>query len=378
MRLAVTGGGTGGHVYPAVAVATALQQAPMSVPPEDVLYLGLQGGLEETVATQGGFAFAPISAAPMRGRGPAGLVSGGVRILAGIAQASRALKHFDVQAVLATGGYVSVPVGLAAWLRKIPLLLYVPDLEPGLAVRLLAYFARTIAVTAPTTAKPFPAAKTVVTGYPVRAGFGARSREAARTRFGLSPALKTLLVWGGSQGAQTLNLQVAQGCEELLTACQLVHICGAADAPWLEERRSALPDDLRPRYHLYPYLYDEMPEAMAAADLAVSRSGASILGEFPLAGLPAILVPYPYAGGHQRLNARYLADAGAAVVLEEEEIGRLVLTVLSLFQEEARLAQMAARSRALAHPDAAKTLATFLVGLTSAKSSPVAFHTRVD
>ena len=378
MRIAVTGGGTGGHVYPALAVAAALQQPPLNLPPQNILYLGLKDGMEETLSAKAGFAFAPIRSAPVLGRSPLGVLQSGLRISSGTIKAMGALRRFDAHAVLATGGYVSVPVGVAAWLKRIPLLLYVPDLEPGLAVKLLAKFASKVAVTAPPATAALPQRKTVVTGYPVRSEFVALDKAAGRTRLNLASDLPVLLAWGGSQGAHTLNLALAEGAPQLLQRCQMVHICGNTDFPELEARRNDLPSDLQPRYRLYPYLFDEMPAAMIAADLAVSRSGASTLGELPLAELPAVLVPYPYAGGHQRRNAQYLADESAAVVLEEATMHELVPTVQALLQDPSRLAQMAQRAKALARPEAAKTIADLLVTLAAPSDAKATQHAGVD
>ncbi|HLE81564.1 MAG TPA: UDP-N-acetylglucosamine--N-acetylmuramyl-(pentapeptide) pyrophosphoryl-undecaprenol N-acetylglucosamine transferase, partial [Dehalococcoidia bacterium] len=337
MRYAVTGGGTGGHVYPVLAVVAALEAPPYSVPRDHIRYLGTRGRAEESLALRAGLSFTAVRAGAVQGRSPLGLLQSGFSILRGMAQAWAALGHPRPGAILATGGYVSVPVVLAGWLRGIPTLLYLPDVEPGLAVRFLSRVATKVAVTTSSPSPSLPPNKSVVTGYPVRPGFDQGDQAAAQQRFGLDPASKTLLVWGGSQGAHSINQEIARHLPQLLAQSQVVHICGEGDASWLTDQRDRLVERLRDRYHLYPYLYDGVADLMAAADLAVSRAGASVLGEFTVAGLPSVLVPYPYAGAHQRHNAAYLAEASAAVMLPEAHLSELVPLVIDLLKDEARL-----------------------------------------
>ena len=363
MRYAVTGGGTGGHVYPVLAVVAALEAPPYSVPRDHIRYLGTRGRAEESLALRAGLSFTAVSAGAVQGRSPLGLLQSGFSILRGMAQAWAALGHPRPGAILATGGYVSVPVVLAGWLRGIPTLLYLPDVEPGLAVRFLSRVATKVAVTTSSPSPSLPPNKSVVTGYPVRPGFDQGDQAAAQQRFSLDPASKTLLVWGGSQGAHSINQEIARHLPRLLELCQVVHICGEGDASWLTDQRDRLVERLRDRYHLYPYLYDGVADLMAAADLAVSRAGASVLGEFTVAGLPSVLVPYPYAGAHQRHNAAYLAEAGAAIMLPEAQLSELVPFVIDLLKDEARLESMARRAKALARPEAASKMAELLVGM---------------
>ena len=177
----------------------------------------------------------------------------------------------------------------------------------------------------------------------------------------MSGHIPTLFVSGGSQGGRSINQAVAEQLPRLLEVCQVVHVSGRADHAWLAGTRERLPDARRSAYHLYDYLHEEMPWAMAAADLAVMRSGASTLGELTAVGLPAILVPYPYAGGHQRANARYLADLGGAVVLEEEGITNLFERVRELLSDRPRLDSMAAALRGAARPEAARDIARLVL-----------------
>jgi undecaprenyldiphospho-muramoylpentapeptide beta-N-acetylglucosaminyltransferase len=361
VKVMLTGGGTGGHVYPALAVAAALRDLSTAERPVDLLFVGPRTRGEEDLVRREGLDFQPVRAGALRVGTPWGLAKGLFNLVAGALQAARAVGSFRPDVVFATGGYASVPVALAARVRARPLVVYLPDLVPGWAVRLLARLARRIAITAEPAAARLPSRKAVVTGYPVRRGFFEAQKEEGRRRLGLDPRLPALFVSGGSQGGRSINQAVAEQLSRLLEVCQIVHVSGRADHPWLAEAREHLPDARRSAYHLHDYLHEEMPWAMAAADLAVMRSGASTLGELTALGLPAILVPYPYAGGHQRVNARYLADLGGAAVLEEGDLPHLTERVRDLLNDRPRLESMAAALRSAARPEAAQAIARLVL-----------------
>ncbi len=354
--MVLSGGGTGGHIYPGLAVAEALRQADPSV---ELLYIGARGRMDERIVPAAGVAFESVSAAPLRTGSPLSALRNVATLLLGTAQAWRALGHFRPDVIFATGGYASVPVGLAAWLRHRPLLVYLPDVSAGWAVRLLSRLATRIATTADRAAD-LPTKKTEAVGYPVRSAFWSAERSAARRRLGLPETEHVLLVTGASQGAHGLNVAVAQQLDALLDICHVVHLSGRADERDMLARRDALPAAKRQRYHVFGYL-DEMADAMAAADLAVMRAGASTLGELPAAGLPAVLVPGIYEGGHnQRPNARYLEERGAAVVLDNDQLARLTDVVRDLLTDDTRRRSMAEAARRLARPDAAQRLVRML------------------
>jgi len=338
-------------------VAEALRQADPSV---ELLYIGARGRMDEQVVPAAGIPFETVRAAPLRTGSPLSALRNVATLLAGTAQAWRALGRFRPDAVFATGGYASVPVGLAAWLRRRPLLVFLPDISAGWAVRLLSRLATRVATTAGRAIAGLPAKKTEAVGYPVRAAFWSAECSAARRRLGLPENERVLLVTGASQGAHSLNVAVAQQLDTLLDICHVLHLAGRADERDMLARREALPDAKRDRYHVSGYL-DEMAGAMAAADLAVMRAGASTLGELPAAGLPAVLVPGVYEGGHnQRPNARYLEERGAAVVLDNDELARLADVVRELLTDDTRRSSMADAMRSLARPDAAQRLARIL------------------
>jgi UDP-N-acetylglucosamine--N-acetylmuramyl-(pentapeptide) pyrophosphoryl-undecaprenol N-acetylglucosamine transferase len=274
-------------------------------------------------------------------------------------QSLRLLRMFRPDAVFATGGYGSVGVGIAAGLLRLPLVLFLPDVAAGLAVRSLVRFSTRIAVAVEPAREAMASAKTVLTGYPVRPGFFNLDPAAAKQHFGLDPSLPTLLVTGGSTGASVINENVAGWIEPFLARNQLIHISGRADEAWLQERRHRLPEPLQQRYHLYPYLYEDMPLALAAADLAVMRAGASTLGELPATGLPAILVPGAFSD--QLDNALYLEREGAALMQPQSRLQDLQSQVESLLAKPEILEEMRANLARLSHPDAADKLAQLII-----------------
>jgi UDP-N-acetylglucosamine--N-acetylmuramyl-(pentapeptide) pyrophosphoryl-undecaprenol N-acetylglucosamine transferase len=224
-------------------------------------------------------------------------------------------------------------------------------------VRFLGRHATKVACTVDASLASLPSGKGVVTGYPVRAQFAQATRAEGIARFGLDPALRTLLVTGGSLGAHRINAAIAEALPRLLVQAQVLHVTGREDGEWLTEQRELLPPDLRSRYHVYPYTED-MAYAMAASDLAVTRAGASTLGELPIMGLPAIVIPGAFSD--QQVNAQYLVQRGAAVMLGSDELVRLEGEVLRLLNDDTTRDAMAAAMRALARPDAAERLATLM------------------
>ena len=353
------GGGTGGHIYPALAVAQALRSQAESNDLE-LLYIGVRGRMDERIVGRAGLPFASVRAGALRAGSPLVALRGALSLAIGTVQAWRLIGAFRPDAVFATGGYASVPVGVAARFRRTALLVYLPDVRPGWAVRLLSRLATRIATTTERSLGELPAGKAVAAGYPVRASFWNTDRESARERLGLPADERVLLAGGASQGARRINVAVAEQLDELLTHCHVLHLTGADGEAEMRSRRAALPEPMRERYHVHGYL-DDMHDAMAAADLAVLRSGASVLGELPAAGLPAVLVPGVYEGGYdQRENARYMEEQGAAVVLENESLDRLTDTVGELLADSERLSTMSDAARRMARPDAAAEIAAML------------------
>jgi undecaprenyldiphospho-muramoylpentapeptide beta-N-acetylglucosaminyltransferase len=353
----VAAGGTGGHVYPALAIVERLVNSDRQL---GILWIGGEGGVEQALVERAGIPFTAIPAGGLHGVGIVRMARNTLKLAAGTLKAWQLIGRHKPQALLTTGGFVSAPAAVACWLRRVPILLYLPDIEPGLAVKFVAKFAAQIGVTTEDSKKYFPARKTIVTGYPTRSSLAQVDRAAAYRQFALADDRKTLLVFGGSKGARSINRAVEAVIGQLLAKYQVIHISGSIDLKEAQAKREALPENLKQHYHVFEYVHD-MGVALAAADLVVSRAGASILGEYPLFGLPSILIPYPHAWRYQKVNADYLVTRGAALRLDDETLGQMLLpTIERVMSDEAQLRALSAAARSLARPDPALKLAQTL------------------
>jgi UDP-N-acetylglucosamine--N-acetylmuramyl-(pentapeptide) pyrophosphoryl-undecaprenol N-acetylglucosamine transferase len=348
-------------VYPALAIVERLPAASTSL-----LWIGGEGGVEKTLVERAGVPFVAIPAGGLHGVGLVRSIRNAVKLIAGTWHAWRLAGKDHPAAMLTTGGFVSGPVAVACWLRRVPIMLYLPDIEPGLAVKFVARFARKIGVTTEDSVQYFPTRKAIVTGYPTRSGLAQADRPAAIRKFELVEDCPTLLVFGGSKGARSVNRALAAQLKSLLKKYQVIHISGATDAAEVLGKRAELPDELQRHYHVFEYVH-EMGFALAAADLVVSRAGASILGEYPLFGLPSILVAYPYAWRYQKVNADYLVTHGAAIRLDDETLSETLGPAIERVMGDAtRLHTMSRAARSLARPDPALKLAQALQELAAA------------
>lgn len=368
----VSAGGTGGHILPALAVVAENRASP--TPADAVLWMGTAGEMEEALVPRAGLLLETISGGGLHGVGLRHALRNGASLVRGWLQARRHVRRFRPDVVLLTGGYVNGPVALAACERRVPMVIFLPDIEPGLAIRLLGRLASRIACTAEASKAYLPSGKAVVTGYPVRPDLVPEMSPAeARVALKLDPERPTILVFGGSRGARTVNHALMEILPQLLSDYQVIHISGHLDWDVVVERADELPEELRERYCLFPYLHATSPDkegsetmglALRAADLVVSRAGAAILGEFPAFGVPSVLVPYPHAWRYQKVNADYMADAGAAVRLDDQDLSaELLPTISRLMADASKLDAMRTAARALDRPSAARRMADLLVGL---------------
>jgi UDP-N-acetylglucosamine--N-acetylmuramyl-(pentapeptide) pyrophosphoryl-undecaprenol N-acetylglucosamine transferase len=345
--------------------------------PVRLLWAGTVGGMEQALVARAGIAFEGISSGQLRVTDPLKIVRSLGKMAAGLQQSLALIDRFAPDVCFVTGGYVCGPVAAACSLRKVPILIYLPDVTPGFAIRSLSTLARRVAVTLPEVAQHFggeaPQGKAVVTGYPVRPELVEAAADRRGARQALAAALEWLegsgerageeslplvLVWGGSQGARAINRGTWASVAQWLPEAAVLHVVGERDWPLYEEwtRTNPLPEALRGRYRAVAYLHETMPLALAAADLTVARAGASTLGEFPVAKLPAILAPY--AGVNQMDNAQALVRRGAAVIVMDEELEeKLAPAVLDLLGNRGKLATMGEAMGQLARPDAAAAIA---------------------
>jgi UDP-N-acetylglucosamine--N-acetylmuramyl-(pentapeptide) pyrophosphoryl-undecaprenol N-acetylglucosamine transferase len=334
----------------------------------ELLWVGGEGGMEEDMVSRAGYQLRTMPAAGLHGVGLLQLPRNIWQLVRGYFSARQLLAEFQPDVLFFTGGFVAAPVALAG--RHVPTLALVPDIQPGFTLRLIARFADVIAVVAEEARQFFQKPEHVqVTGYPLRAELTRWKRAAAIQHFDLEKDLPTLLVFGGSKGARSINQALIKKLPELLLDLQIIHIVGSANWENAEEAQQSLPANLSAHYHPFPYLHGDMGAAFAAADLAVCRAGASTLGELPQFGLPAILVPIPFREHLQHVNAAYLQHYNAAAVLRDDEMDKsLVVTILDLIGDKDRLHAMSAAMAALSKPDAAARIAALLRNLIGKKA----------
>ena len=298
------------------------------------------------------------------------LVLDPIRLGLSIPQAIVLLIARRPAAIFTTGGYVAIPILLAATLLRIPSVLWDGNVVPGRSVRFVARLATVVAVSHAETAAALGHGRAYVTGTPIRPLAGVDPDEARET-FGGRPGERILLVFGGSQAVRRINDAVIAALPRLVERVRVVHVTGDAGYAAALAARETLPEASRDRYRPYPFLHEEMTAALAAADLAVGRAGASTLAEAAAFALPMAIVPYPHAAGHQRRNAEVHAAAGAAVLVEDEALDadRLV-EVAGLLADPARHAAMSAAARELARPDAAAAVADLVLAVAHREALP--------
>lgn len=352
-------------MYPALAV---LDRLSAEHPGLQATWIGVEGGMEADLVVKAGVDFLTIPAAGVHGVGVRRLPANLWQLLRGLFSARKILQQLKPDALFFTGGYVAVPMALAG--LRLPTVLYIPDIEPGLALKFLSFFADHIAVTVEATKAYLPKSRTMtVTGYPVRATLASWERQEAYQVFEFSPNLPTLLVTGGSLGSLTINKALVHILPDLLTTMQVIHITGKLTWSQFQDVRQELPPQLAPRYRSYPYLHEQMGAAFSIADLVVSRAGASSIGEYPHFGIPAILVPYPHAWQYQKVNADYLVHQGAALMIEDADLPtRLLPLIQELVQDPQRRQVMKAAMQALAGVEAAKSISDLIVACAVSKT----------
>lgn len=338
---------------PVLAVSQALKERGA-----DILYLG-HTAADRQLAETAGIRFRRISAGKLRRYASWRNLVDPFKVLGGFVQSYFILGRFRPDVVFAKGGFVSLPVVRAAHLRKVPVVLHESDTIAGLANRQGSNYANAIAVAWPTEAVAgLPKEKLVLTGNPVRSEVLKGQAKRAERRYKLQGE-PLVLVLGGSQGSLALNRLVTEALPELLKQAHVAHQVGAAAGADITEITGKLPPTLRSRYHPRGYFDQELFDLYAAASVVISRAGANTLAEIATRGLPSILIPLPSAAsGHQRANARVFAEAGAAIMLEQDGLDAVTLhrTVTRLLHNSQQRAEMGRAARRLAEPDATQKL----------------------
>jgi UDP-N-acetylglucosamine--N-acetylmuramyl-(pentapeptide) pyrophosphoryl-undecaprenol N-acetylglucosamine transferase len=370
MRLLIAGGGTGGHIYPALAVARSLRA---SDPELELAWLGGQRGLEGSIVKAAGIPIRRLALRSLRSTDRSvHLVLDPVRLAVSIPQAGAILARQRPAAILTTGGYVAIPVLLAARLLGIPTILWEGNVIPGRSVRATARLATVVAVSFPETCRALAVdeARCYLTGTPIR-DVGWVDPDAARARFGVGPGERLLLVFGGSQAVRRFNAAVAAALPELVERVHLVQVTGDSGYADALAAREALPAERRERYRPYRFLGAEMADALVAADLIVGRAGSSTLAEATALGKPLVVVPYPHAAGHQAANARRIVETGAGSLVADEAFDRAaLLDAAAILDDPARHARMAAAARELGRPGAAEAVAELVRAAAARRPLP--------
>ncbi|HEY6724439.1 MAG TPA: undecaprenyldiphospho-muramoylpentapeptide beta-N-acetylglucosaminyltransferase [Polyangiaceae bacterium] len=352
LRVVLAGGGTGGHVFPMIAVADALRSLDPSL---ELSFVGTARGLESRLVPERGYPLRLVEILPLRGGGALGAWRGATQAVRATLAERRALAELRPDVVFSVGGYAAGPVAAAARSRGIPVALMEPNSVIGLANRLIAPFVQRAYTAFAASERHFPAGSVLRTGVPIRSGF-----ERRPYRRGEVP---TVLVLGGSQGAKSLNEALPEAFSQLKQPLCVVHQCGAAHIASVEALYAAVAPALGAR--VIPFIED-MPAQIAAADLVVSRSGAGAVSEICAIGRASLLVPYPYAAGdHQTQNAVALEVAGAARRVDAAAATpeRLRELLSELLGDPTRLDAMAAAAGNLGRPDAAREVASDLLRL---------------
>ena len=364
MRIIVSGGGTGGHIYPAVTIANQIKE---KQPDAEIIFVGTREGLECEIVPRYGYPIEFIEVAGFQRKLSLDTIKSAFKLLAGLIDALKLIRKIKPDLVVGTGGYVCGPVLFLAALQGIPTCIQEQNAMPGVTNKILAHFVKKVFLGYQEAGKYFGGnSEKIFTGNPIRKEILEVSRATAIEKFKLDPAKKTILVSGGSRGARSINDAMAMVETSLAgrSDVQVIHITGETGYEKFigqVEKKVLMSDNIK----VFRYMHD-MPLALAAADLAIFRSGAIGLAELMARGIPSILVPYPYAtANHQEHNARAVEGAGGAVVILDKELtGEILLKQIeSLLADESKLQKMKDAAKALGRPEAAEDIARKVLAL---------------
>ncbi|GAA4468103.1 undecaprenyldiphospho-muramoylpentapeptide beta-N-acetylglucosaminyltransferase [Nibrella saemangeumensis] len=361
MRVIISGGGTGGHIYPAIAIANELKAIDPAI---DILFVGAEGKMEMEKVPKAGYKIVGLPVVGIKRELTLENLAFPVKLGRSFMKAQQIIREFKPNVAVGVGGYASGPLLLAASLKGIPTLIQEQNSYAGLTNKLLSRWAKTICVAYPGMDKFFPADKIITTGNPVRKDiqFAAQQREVGQQAFGLEPGRQTLLVIGGSQGARTLNETMEQGLSRFIDAG--IQVVWQTGPQFIERARKAAAEAGSPLIKPYDFIY-EMDKAYGVADVVVSRAGALSVSELCLVGKPAILVPFPAAtDDHQTKNAMSLVEHNAALLIGDRAARtELITATLALINNPAQQQELSKNIIKLAKPDAGRQIAEAVLNL---------------
>ena len=374
MRLLIVGGGTGGHIYPALAVARSLQARPDA---PALRWVGGHRGLEAEVIPATGIPFGRLLVRSLRSVDlDYHVIIDPIRLSLSVPQAMVMLLIRRPAAIFTTGGYVALPVLMAASVLRIPVVMWDGNVVPGRSVRVTARLAGCLAVAFESTCRALGRQRRpcFVTGTPIRDPRLVK-RADARTALGIPAKDKLLLIFGGSQAVRRFNSAVAEALPRLVERTRVIHVTGDAGYDEAVACREALPPGQRDRYRPERFLGEEMTLALAASDMVVGRAGSSTLAEVAAFGLPMLVVPYPHAGGHQRRNAEEMVRSGAARLVEDDDFdAEALLAAAAILDSRKERAAMAAAARSLARPGASDAVAELVLAAAEGRTFPDPAH----
>lgn len=363
-RILIAAGGTGGHVYPAIAIADALKAQNSDT---QIQFVGTKDHMEWNAVPKAGYDIANVWISGFHRRITAKNLMFPIKLITALTQSFGILNRFNPDVVVSCGGYVAGPVGWVAGKKLIPIVIQEQNSFPGVTNRLLAKFAYKIFTAFEEADKFLPASKTLITGNPTRSTLTQVEKKTGLDAFGFDDSKPVLLIMGGSGGARTINEAIKENLDELHNnaGLQIIWQCGSR---YVDALKTEVDESAYQNLRLTAFI-DSMPEAYAAADLVISRAGASSCSEFMMIGMPSVLIPSPnVAGDHQTQNAQAMVDAGASQLIKDKEaVDTVAELVTDLINNQKKLKEMNKAALALAKPDAAKIIATEILELAKSR-----------
>ena len=364
MRIVLTGGGTGGHLVPLVAVAKKIKEKD---PDAEFLFIGPKGKLEKEIIEKEGIPVKNILVGKARRYFSFQNFVDFFKVPIGFFQALWHLLVYMPDAIFSKGGHASFPAVIAGWIYHIPIMIHESDSVPGMANDLLGKFAERIAVSYPEAERDYSSKKVVLTGNPLRPDINRGDPQKAREMFELTESKKIIFVWGGSQGARTINNKILDILPKLLHNYQIIHQTGENNFADVEQKAGMLGIKVgRGGYHAIPFIKEELKDILAAADLVITRAGANSISEIAANGKPAIIIPLEHsANDHQRMNAYSIAETGGCIVLEETNLGEHVLLsrIEEIMTNDELNKKLSENIKVFYHPDAADQIAEGVMGM---------------